>query len=682
MTYGNGDIIEYVFDTLGRISYKKFNNVSRYRWRYDSANRAAVYEDLYNHLRYEDASDSLGRHIRSSIVDTSVASGNERTVFSMELGYDQKNNIERLTYLAGGRTITSLYSYGLDNLPQSHTMYGSRQQTYSFDGLNRLSSMTISADNEIKVNYLYKMSGRNSSGQTTYRTTQLGSETIKDTAYGYDYDVMGRITRIREGVRTDEYGTGGSYVAKVTYEYDNLGQLTRENNVYNNKTVVYNYDGGGNILEKIEYPYSTGTLGTPPATYTYTYGNNEWDDLLTEYNGQTITYDAIGNPLSYRGYTMTWDGRQLATLSGNGISSASYRYDADGLRVSKTVNGSKTDYHYVNGLLMHEKRSDIDVYYTYNSSGNLSSIRYRYPNLTTDSYYLVVCNSRGDVSDIYAPDGTLRARYTYDAWGNIISIKDGDGNPVSPNNTYHVGNVNSIRYRGYYYDTETGRYYCQGRYYDPEVGRWINADNQIAGVGGEVLGYNMFAYCMNNPVNMSDPSGNWPKWLEELGSRFVHTVKIMGQIAAAPFKAITAKVGAGIGIGAKAVVNVKSVPIETGAVTSITDSISYEKGVLDVRNTTSTTVGINVAEVFDFSHTNGHELSYFENYCNCDFMSSTFGEKSECVANQGVASNDATIGLSFGAYLLFGLEVSISVDLAAWNDELISIFNESLSYGK
>ena len=84
------------------------------------------------------------------------------------------------------------------------------------------------------------------------------------------------------------------------------------------------------------------------------------------------------------GYTMTWDGGQLATLSGNGISSASYRYDADGLRVSKTVNGSKTDYHYVNGLLMHEKRSDIDVYYTYNSSGNLSSIRYRYPNLTTD----------------------------------------------------------------------------------------------------------------------------------------------------------------------------------------------------------------------------------------------------------------------------------------------------------
>ncbi len=507
MTYGNGNTIEYISDALGRISYKKFNNVTRYRWRYDSSNRATVYEDLYNHLRYQDTSDSLGRLIRSSIVDTSVANGNERTAFSMELGYDQKNNIERLTYIAGGRTMTSLYSYGRDNLPESHTMYGSRKQTYSFDGLNRLSSMTINADDEIKVNYLYKMSERNESGQTTYRTTQLGSETIKNTAYGYDYDVMGRITRIREGVRTDANGTGGNYVEKVSYKYDSLGQLIRENNLYNNKTVVYNYDGGGNILEKIEYPYSAGVLGTPTATYTYTYGNNEWDDLLTEYNGQTITYDAIGNPLSYRGYTMTWDGRQLATLSGNGISSAGYRYDANGLRVSKTVNGNKTDFHYVNGLLMHEKRSDIDVYYTYDSSGNLSSIRYRYPNLTTDSYYLVVCNSRGDVSDIYAPDGTLRARYTYDAWGNIISIKDGDGNPVSPNNTYHVGNVNSIRYRGYYYDTETGRYYCQGRYYDPEVGRFINADSYIQTPNGDMTSTNMFAYCGNNPVNRYDPNG-------------------------------------------------------------------------------------------------------------------------------------------------------------------------------
>ena len=62
-------------------------------------------------------------------------------------------------------------------------------------------------------------------------------------------------------------------------------------------------------------------------------------------------------------------------------------------------------------------------------------------------------------------------------------------------------------------DTETGWYYLQSRYYDPDVGRWINADGELSDVGGDILGYNLFAYCFNNPVNMDDPSGNWPKWL-------------------------------------------------------------------------------------------------------------------------------------------------------------------------
>ena len=82
------------------------------------------------------------------------------------------------------------------------------------------------------------------------------------------------------------------------------------------------------------------------------------------------------------------------------------------------------------------------------------------------------------------------------------------------------------------------------------------------------------------------------------------------------------------------------------------------------------------------SYKNGHEHSYFDDNCACNFMSSTFGEKSECVANQKIISNDATVGFSVGAYLLLGFEASINVDLAAWNDELISIFYESISYGK
>ena len=105
------------------------------------------------------------------------------------------------------------------------------------------------------------------------------------------------------------------------------------------------------------------------------------------------------------------------------------------------------------------------------------------------------------------------AQYEYDAWGKHIRITDGSGNDVSNNET-HIANINPFRYRGYYFDVETGLYYVSSRYYDPEVGRWINADNAISSTGESVQGYNLFAYCFNNPVNMDDQSGHWPQWLK------------------------------------------------------------------------------------------------------------------------------------------------------------------------
>ena len=81
-----------------------------------------------------------------------------------------------------------------------------------------------------------------------------------------------------------------------------------------------------------------------------------------------------------------------------------------------------------------------------------------------------------------------------------------------------LGQNNPIRYRGYYYDSETSLYYLNSRYYDPANSRWINADNRISGIGGSIQGYNLFAYCFNNPVNMSDSSGHWPRWIKDAAS--------------------------------------------------------------------------------------------------------------------------------------------------------------------
>lgn len=124
-------------------------------------------------------------------------------------------------------------------------------------------------------------------------------------------------------------------------------------------------------------------------------------------------------------------------------------------------------------------------------------------------------NLQGDVVAILNSSLTRVVEYSYDAWGNIISTTGSLAGTL--------GVANPIRYRSYYYDTETGCYYLQSRYYNPTWGRFISADVVISGVGGDVLGYNMFAYCMNNPINMSDDDGNWPKWIEKVKSWFENT---------------------------------------------------------------------------------------------------------------------------------------------------------------
>ena len=101
--------------------------------------------------------------------------------------------------------------------------------------------------------------------------------------------------------------------------------------------------------------------------------------------------------------------------------------------------------------------------------------------------------------------GSIVAKYTYDAWGKVTAVKDASGNAIT--SSTHVANINPIRYRGYYYDTESSLYYLQSRYYDPEVGRFLNADSYISSEVQCIVDYNMYAYCGNDPENYTDSSG-------------------------------------------------------------------------------------------------------------------------------------------------------------------------------
>ena len=155
----------------------------------------------------------------------------------------------------------------------------------------------------------------------------------------------------------------------------------------------------------------------------------------------------------------------------------------------------------------------------------------------SNTYYYML-NQQGDVIGLVNSSGTQVVAYTYDAWGKPLTVT---GSLVST-----LGQINPLRYRGYIYDHETGLYYLQSRYYNPKIGRWINADALVD--QSSVLGYNLFAYCRNNPVNMTDTTGNLPF--------FAITAAIGAVVGAVVGGVVAAKNGgnvwAGVGIGAAA----------------------------------------------------------------------------------------------------------------------------------
>ena len=148
-----------------------------------------------------------------------------------------------------------------------------------------------------------------------------------------------------------------------------------------------------------------------------------------------------------------------------------------------------------------DKSSVEYLSYKYNSDGIRTQKSYAYPGTYyNDTDYYFRKNLQGDIECIYSEAGGKVVTYTYDAWGNTTSIT---GTMAST-----LGMDNPFRYRGYYYDTETGLYYLKSRYYDPQVGRFLNVDEPIfVGAGGTLLSNNLYAYCENNPVKYIDDLG-------------------------------------------------------------------------------------------------------------------------------------------------------------------------------
>ena len=419
-----------------------------------------------------DGSDRLIR-----VVETD---GDNVVLHDFSWTYDAKDNVTALTESIGGKSFSYTYAYDDDSRPTTFG-YGDVTEQITYDGHGRSSGTTVKngSSTVLGTGYAYR------DVDSTYTTTQVKSVTNsyggKTANFNYTYDANGNILSV-SGAQT------------VTYEYDDLGQLVWEKNATAGKAWNYTYDNGGNILSRTEYACSgSGTVSGSGTTTSYTYGDTEWGDLLTAYNGEEITYDGIGNPLSYRGWTMSWQsGRQLAGMT-KGSDTLSFAYNESGLRTSKTVNGVTHNYVWQGSKLAADITDAYALYFHYDSSGEV--IGFTRTANGADTEYFYVKNLQGDILKVITATGTEAAAYTYDAWGKLLT------------STGDMAEINPLRYRGYYYDAETSLYYLQSRYYDPEVCRFINTDSFATTDIDGVLSANMFAYCENNPVINEDPTG-------------------------------------------------------------------------------------------------------------------------------------------------------------------------------
>ena len=465
--FGNGQSIVYDYNEDGEITAIKFGEEKKYGYEYfettyDNGEVTKEWTELTDYV------NSLKKTIEAG--KTTVKDLNGNFIYSVKnvvKDEDIADSFDGVVTKIGG-TVYSLVTEGnKDTFKTNSTTDFTKEYTYVNDDL----SSVVTAG--LTTSYSYNADKLISTLENTLNDVSK--------AYGYTYDDNGNITS--ETVTTKDADGNVEASETITYTYDDKEQLISAETL--TIKYEYTYDDRGNILTEKEYAVTVDENGEKVYTLieantdTYVY-DETWKDKLISYNGQTITYDAVGNPINYMGNALTWTmGRQLASF-GN----ISYTYNDGGIRTSKTANGVTTKFYLDGTNIIEQSDGTTTLYFFYDSVGEIVGFKYNGNN------YVYVKNSMGDIVGIADAAGNLIASYTYDTWGKVTSVT---GSNVA------IGELNPFRYRGYYYDSDIQMYYLQSRYYDPEIGRFINSDD-VNIIDLLLVGqYNPYSYCWNCP---------------------------------------------------------------------------------------------------------------------------------------------------------------------------------------
>lgn len=487
-TYATGESIRNVYDSEERLvsqylvhtdgtEEKLYTNI------FDNYGNVVRHIDERNQLTYDYQHDLIGRILGSTSSDG----------MNLRIAYDSKNRVKENISRMDKKGHRTQYIYGEAGKQQKPGLGygvkidGTERITYQYDRLGRYAKKTVTypGGQTSDTTYTYV------SGKKDGTTTALVNSVLRDGVETfYRYDGVGNITEVLEKTAADSQP-----VSRFVYEYDLMNQLIKEEDKKEGSIRTYEYDAGGNLLKYKKYTVKDGKQ-TLVLTDSYAYGNT-WKDQMTSYNGSTVTYDDMGNPLTYLGMKLSWEkGRELVQVEKDG-NTTGYVYDSDGRRIQK-IGKDGTTHYYLNGSAVIAQKTDAGerMDFLYDDKGNVFAVDYK------DKLYFYQTNLQGDITGIVDSNGNQVVTYTYDSWGKLLASTDNSGVDLAKKNPF--------RYRGYYYDVETGFYYLNDRYYDPKARRMLSADDNInLMMSIEFYGKNLYLYCDNNPVSRRDSEGEF-----------------------------------------------------------------------------------------------------------------------------------------------------------------------------
>lgn len=497
------DIYKFYYLNHGELYQVKVANVTTVTYSYDKdfhlLSESYANDDVIRYT-YNDNGDVTAQYHNSNAKPYVTYTYNDDGELTEKVNADTK-----LKYVYGENDKVEVYKTSDNTLVQSYTE--TKTEAAEENGIESKTDVTeshfgtsyssIVKDKSIEytnasntVLYSYTTTGTDGSEKINTSSVKYNGSTSLSSSYSYDDNgnvltkSYGENTSITNTYDSKDKITSTTYAGKTTnYTYDSNGQLLSANND------TYAYDSRGNITSKTE----SGT------TTTFTYSTGGWKDQLVSVNGIDLTYDDNGNVLTYGEKEYTWNsGRNLESIV-DGDKKYSYTYDETGIRTSKTVNGVTTYFNTKDGVILSQTDGTNTMYFQYDTSGTPLGF------VLNGTQYFYITNQMGDVLAITDTNGDIVANYEYDAWGKVLTA-DTD-----------IAKQNPIRYRGYYYDNETGYYYLQSRYYDSNICRFINTDiPEISQMSKNIsVGTNLFAYCCNDSVNNSDPNGHFKvrRWM-------------------------------------------------------------------------------------------------------------------------------------------------------------------------